>query len=198
MTGVFLFEFSCESDAKDYFGCHCKLALQTLQRWDCHTAIARYPGSEDISIPLETLRAMVEFKPIASLFFADTSLPATILLSAAKKIEEEDSRWGVVRLSDARQIIMSSGMSGVLLSGVAIDETTQWRRENFWHLQDLSDFNQFWRQGLSMDGSNEIQYRYRIHKPRSNDPWEWYRSSYRLIKGEDNLLYQVATFRDRG
>ncbi|NJR63570.1 MAG: hypothetical protein HC769_35195 [Cyanobacteria bacterium CRU_2_1] len=103
-----------------------------------------------------------------------------------------------MRLSDERQVIMSSGMAGVLLSGVGIDETTNWRRPEFWNPGDLEDFNRDWRRQLDLEGNGAIEYRYRIHKPRSNDPWEWYGSSYRLLQGERQTLYQVCTFIDRG
>jgi hypothetical protein len=139
---------------------------------------------------------MQEFEPLVSTFFADTSLPSVVLKSAAQK-SEEPGRWGIVRLSDERQIVMSSGMAGVLLSGVSIATTTQWKRPEYWHPEDLENFNQEWRDRLDPEGNSSLEYRYRIHKPHSEDPWEWYSSSYRLLSDRQGL-YQVCTFVGRG
>lgn len=195
-NGVAVFEFASESEARGTFACEARSVLRTLEKWNCDRAVIRIKGQQDIFVPIATLRLMAEFAPIVELFFADGSLPATVLKAAAAK-SEEDSRWGIVRLSDDRQVVMSSGMAGVLLSGVAIDETTQWRRPQFWNPQHLTEFNQVWQQELSEDGSNQIEYRYQIRKPGTTDPYEYYRSSYRLLRGENGGLYQVCTFIDR-
>lgn len=194
---TFVFEFKSESEARGVFACEAKNVLKTLENWHCVRAIVRVDGQSDLVVPIETIRLMADFEPVIELFFADTSLPPSILKAAVQK-SEEDGRWGIVRLSDELQVIMASGMAGVLLSGVAIDQTTQWKRPEFWHPEDLSDFNRDWRRQLDIEGNGMLERRYRIHKPNSNDPWEWYRSSYRLIRGENNVLYQVGTFIDRG
>lgn len=192
----FVFEFQSETEARGVFACDTKLVLHILERWGASSAVIRIPGQTDVCVPIATIRLMQEFEPLVQIFFADTSLPPVVLKAAAQKSEEE-GRWGIVRLSDERQVIMSGGMAGVLLSGVGIDETTNWRRPEFWHLDDLDEFNRDWRRQLDVEGNEAIEYRYRIHKPGSNDPWEWYTSSYRLLKGEQDL-YQICTFIDRG
>ena len=194
--GGFVFEFNSESEARGAFACDACSVLKILEKWNCDRALVRIAGHPDTTIPIATIRLMSEFEPITQLFFADTSLPTTILKAATIKVEE-DSRWGIVRMSDERQVVMSSGMSGVLLSGVGIDETTQWKRPEFWELSDLAAFNQVWQQQIGIN-SGEMEYRYRIRKPRTNQPWEWYRSRYRLLRGEDGILYQVCTFVERG
>lgn len=198
VAGEAVFEFASETEARGTFACDAKSVLRTLEKWHCISAIVRIPNQPDIIVPIATLRMMAEFTAIVQLFFADTSLPATILKTAAAKLEEDSSRWGIVRMSDERQVVMSSGMSGVLLSGVAINETTNWRRPEFWEPSDLRSFNEEWRQQLDDTGSRLMEWRYRIHKPNTNDSWDWYRSSYRLLKGEDGILYQVCSFIDRG
>lgn len=191
----FVFEFRSESEARGVFACDTKLVLAILEKWNANHAVIRIPGQDDVCVPIATIRLMQEFEPLVQIFFADTSLPPVVLKAAAQKSEEE-GRWGIVRLSDERQVIMSSGMAGVLLSGVGIEETTNWRRPEFWHLEDLAAFNRDWRRQLDLEGDQVIEYRYRIHKPSSNDPWETYRSSYRLLSGEQDV-YQVCTFLDR-
>jgi|SRR5579883_276729 len=191
---AFIFEFKSEAEARGVFACETHLILKILERWNAVTAVIRIPGQTDIRVPIATIRLMQEFEPITSIFFADTSLPPLVLKAAVEKSEDE-RRWGIVRLSDERQVVMSNGMSGVLLAGVNIDETTQWKRPEYWHPDDLQSFNTYWR---NYEIGQEIEYRYRIHKPKSNDPWEWYRSGYRLIQGEDRDLYQVCIFLDRG
>lgn len=193
----FVFEFSSESEARGVFGCDTQLVLRILEKWGANSAIVRIPGQPDISVPSATIQLMQEFEPLVEIFFADTSLPPVVLKAATQKSEEEEGRWGIVRLSDERQVIMSSGMSGVLLSGVGISETTNWRRPEFWHLEDLEVFNRDWRNRLDENGSTVMEYRYRIHKPGSNDPWESYTSNYRLLRGKQDL-YQVCTFVGRG
>lgn len=196
--GSFVFEFCSEAEARGVFACDAASVVTILEKWQAHQAIVRIPGQADTVVPIDTLRLMVEFEPVVNLFFADTSLPPSVLKAAIQKSEDE-GRWGIVRMSDQRQVIMSSGMTGVLLSGVGIDETTNWRRPEFWHPEDLSQFNQDWQQQLDESGSNAISYRYRIHKPGTDDPYEYYRSSYRLLRADQGGgLFQVCTFIDRG
>lgn len=194
---AFVFEFQSETEARGVFACDAAQVLRILEKWSASNAIVRIAGQADLCVPIATIRLMQEFEPLVQIFFADTSLPPMVLRAATQKSEEE-GQWGIVRLSDERQVIMSSGMTGVLLSGVGIDETTNWRRPEFWHLEDLEEFNRDWRRRLDIEGNEAIEYRYRIHKPGSNDPWEWYRSSYRLLRGERQELYQICTFVDRG
>jgi hypothetical protein len=197
VNGEMVFEFKTEAEARGTFACDAKSALKALERWNCDRAVVRIAGQPELTIPIATLRLMAEATPIVQLFFADTSLPTSVLKVATIKAEES-SRWGIVRMSDERQIVMSSGMSGILLSGVSIDQTTQWKRPEFWNLEHLNEFNQTWQHELREDSSNAIEYRYQIRKPNTRDPWEWYRSSYRLMRGEDGLLYQICTFLDKG
>jgi len=192
----FIFEFGSESEARAFFACEGNAALQTLEHWNCLQAIARVKGQSDISIPLATLKLMAEFTPLVQLFFADTSLPALVLKAAVVKMEEE-SRFGIVRMRDQLQVLMSSGMSGVLLAGVEIDATTSWKRPEFWNLTQLETFNREWQRSLNEDSSNSMEYRYQIRKPNTQEPWSWYRSNYRLLRGEDGGLYQVCTFLER-
>lgn len=194
---AFVFEFRSEAEARGVFACETQLVLHILEKWGANHAVIRISDQSDICVPIATIRLMQEFEPLVQIFFADTSLPPMVLKAAAQKSEEE-GRWGIVRLSDERQVVMSGGMAGVLLSGVGIDETTNWRRPEFWHLGDLEEFNRDWRRQLDTEGNGAIEYRYRIHKPGSNDPWDWYRSNYRLLRGEGQELYQICTFVDRG
>jgi hypothetical protein len=197
----FVFEFPDESSARSFFNCTPKDALLTLQKWGCSEAVARYAGTETV-FPLETIELMASaepllIKPIVQLFFADGSLPASVLKLAAE-MADSDERWGIVRLSDQRQVVMSSGMSGVLLAGVGIDETTNWKRPEFWKPEHLAAFSRDWQRQLDIEGEREIEYRYQIRKPRTTEPWEWYRSLFRLLNGEDGLQYHLGIFRDRG
>lgn len=198
LKDAFVFEFKNEAEARGNFACDARSVLKTLENWHCSQAVVRIPGQPDTFIPIDTIRLMAEFDPIVELFFADTSLPPVVLKAAVQKSEEE-GRWGIVRLSDERQVVMSSGMAGVLLSGVGIDETTQWKRPEFWHPEDLDNFNRDWRRQLDVEGNGSLEYRYRIHRPSTNEPWEWYRSSYRLLQAnQGSELFQVCTFVDRG
>jgi hypothetical protein len=194
----FVFEFPTEQDARGFFACEGSAALKTLERWGCEMAIARVSGQQDISIPIATLRLMSEFKPLVQLFFADTSLPPSVLRRAVVRMDEGEGRWGIVRMRDERQVVMSSGMAGVLLAGVGIESTTNWRRPEFWNPDQLREFNSQWRRTLDEAGDRIMDYRYQIRKPGSRDPWEWYRSSYRLMRGEDGGLYQMCEFLSRG
>jgi hypothetical protein len=193
----FVFEFASEAEARGVFACDANLVLRILEKWGAENAIVRIKGEPDMAIPKATIRLMSEFEPLVQIFFADTSLPPAVLKAAAQKTEEEEGRWGIVRMSDERQVVMSSGMSGVLLSGVGIDETTNWRRPEFWHPEDLEAFNRDWRRQLDTESNGMLEYRYRIRKPGSSDPWEYYSSNYRLLE-EGSDLYQVCTFVGRG
>jgi hypothetical protein len=196
----FIFEFESEAAARSFFNCTPREALAVLQRWNCREAVARITGQPDIVLPLATVELMASAEPLQAavavqLFFADGSLPATVLRAAMDEMQG-DSRWGIVRLSDQRQVVMSSGMSGVLLAGVGIEETTNWRRPEFWLPADLSDFTRDWQQQLGTDG-RQMEYSYRIRRPGTSGPWERYTSRFRLLQGEDGLDYHLGVFAGR-
>lgn len=198
-SGSLFFDYKNEQEARCALCCEAKAMLRSLIKKNCYQAILRVPGQRDVVIPIASLRAMADFEPLIEVFMADTSLPPRILIESGRLLESEDGAWGVVRMSDQRQVLISSGLSPHLLAGVAISETTSgnWERPKFWHPDDLEHWEQEWRSQLNDDGSNSTEFRYRIHKPNSNDPYEWYRSLFRLIQSE-NGLFQIGVFRDRG
>jgi hypothetical protein len=197
----FIFEFDSEASARAYFNCTPKDALKVLQNWNCCEAVARIAGQPDIVLPLATVELMASSEPLKTsaaveLFFADGSLPAMVLRVAVDQMAS-GGRWGIVRLSDQRQVVMASGMAGVLLAGVGIEETTNWRRPEFWNPTDLSAFNRDWQRQLDLEGERQLQYTYRIHRPGTSEPWERYTSNFRLFQGENGIRYHLGVFMGR-
>ena len=55
---------------------------------------------------------------------------------------------GLVRLADERQISVSGGANGKYLVGASVDQATSWKRADYWHPEDLDEFNRAWQQAM--------------------------------------------------
>ena len=119
------------------------------------------------------------------------------LLDAFGMMLDPERSIGLVRLSDERQISVSGGANGIFLAGASLDVVTTWRRENYWHPEDLFNFNKFWHQEMSIGSDRWLEWRYKSFDPLSHNPEPakcdyTFITKYRLIQGPDGELFHLA------
>jgi hypothetical protein len=197
--------FDSEAEARQYLYCQRGESYKLVQKFGKQYLRVSYPGLDvELKFDRPTLAFWAsaspdEIKTDFQLYFADKTLPLTVRQVAADMMDS-DGRWGIVRVCnnrgflDQRQVVMSSGMSGVLLAGVDIAETTSWKRPQFWLPADLVDFNRDWQRQLDIKGGRELEYNYQIRPPRTNDSYRRYTSRFRLLEGEDGIMYHLGVF----
>lgn len=104
---------------------------------------------------------------------------------------------GLVRLADERQISVNGGANGKYLIGMTQAEAVRLKREDYWHPADLYEFNQNWRQRMSVSGEQWFEWRYRSFDPMAENPGPnkcdyWFITRYRLIEGPRGGLFHLA------
>jgi hypothetical protein len=163
--------------------------LETLTRWQCSEAIFRSNDAQPIRMPKEMIEEMQPVNPV--LYYAHVALPPTIV-RATLDLMENPRKAGISRAHDGLQVVMSS-LCQELNPGHTMSEATEWTRSDFWHPQDLSDFNREARQT-----SGTFEFRWRSFDPAlgMNDPtpgnWLEFRTRYRQVQGEDGVIYQIC------
>lgn len=75
--------------------------------------------------------------------------------------------YALVRLRDQAQIAVNGGDGGRFLAGSALQDTVTWRRDQYWHPGDLSEFQQWSRQELQPNSDRWSEYRYRASNPET-------------------------------
>lgn len=67
---------------------------------------------------------------------------------------------GLVRLNDEKQVTVSGGAGGSFLGSFKKEDAQKLYRSDYWHPQDLREFNRDWQRSLSVDGE-WMEYTYR-------------------------------------
>lgn len=120
-----------------------------------------------------------------------------VLLDAfGEMLANPDRSIGLVRLSDEKQICVSGGDDGKYLVGANLDQVTTWKRSEYWHPEDLSNFNREWAQSMSING-DWFEYRYRSFDPLAENPGPdkcdyTFVSRYRLIEGPNREMFHLG------
>lgn len=114
-------------------------------------------------------------------------------------LSSPESSYGLVRLSDERQLSVSGGDGGKFLVGASVEQATQWYRADYWHPEDLFNFNREWSAQMSPGSSQWFEYRYRSFDPlapkyRRGPQYCDYEfvSQYKLVEGPRGELYHLA------
>lgn len=107
-------------------------------------------------------------------------------------IERKDENAGIARLRDNKQLILTAGSARAM--GVE-DATplTNLRREDYWNLEDLANFDREWRQQLRVDGTNSIEFTYRaLDNPLDpNGGWVQQTTRYSLFVDGTELYHRA-------
>jgi hypothetical protein len=75
-------------------------------------------------------------------------------------LSHSDRSLGLVRLSDERQVTVSGGGGGAFLGTVSREDAQRLHRSDYWHPEDLYEFNRAWQREVSING-DWFEYSYR-------------------------------------
>ncbi|NEQ96389.1 MAG: hypothetical protein F6K30_06645 [Cyanothece sp. SIO2G6] len=103
-------------------------------------------------------------------------------------LENPATAGGIVRVRDNQLVAMSQASAMHMMNSHTPQSALNYKREDFWHLPDLENFNQEWQQALQPDGSNSLEFSYLSCNPligRERDEegdWKRYHQRYKLIQ----------------
>jgi hypothetical protein len=106
--------------------------------------------------------------------------------------ENPEESAGLVRLADERQIALTDASIALFTeSDGGLESAVERRREDYWHLGDLEEFNRLTRQNLEPNNRNStIEFRLRTHDPNGEN-WLLSINRYRLVTDDRNGLYHA-------
>jgi len=82
-------------------------------------------------------------------------------------------------------------------AGAGVKKAVTWKREDFWHPGDSTNFDRDWRQELEPNNSNSwIEYKWRSFDPElglnSEEGWIEFANRYKLLVDEFGNSYHVS------
>lgn len=181
-----------ESDAWAYV----EAQFRTLAGWaralDRPYTEVRYQGQKK---PFKIHASMAQESPIDRVFtpgiHADIQFLSAPLLKVLNSfLENPEEKWALVRLSDERQVAMTSSCRD-LIRNATVDDALKRKRVQYWDINDLEEFRRLTQQQLEPNNPQSIiQHRFKV-VDRTGTDWRWMVSDYRLV--EDNgVLYHVS------
>jgi len=108
--------------------------------------------------------------------------------------ENPEMLAGFVRLTDERQICMTESIAQIVAaSGQDLEEVITRRRQQYWHPQDLEDFNRTWQQVLEANNpQSTIEYTYRAKVTPTSTEWRQWTTRFRLVEDDFSTNYHVG------
>ncbi len=168
----------------------------------CALSIDTYVGvkgsSRVITIPSE--KKMVNQQPVvldpAAFHINRMRLSRPLLAAIAYYLENPEIAAGIVSLKNERQCALSLACSQYMPSdGATVQQATNWRRGDYWHLGDLVDFRKESAQWSANDGEWH-DYGYRTFDPllgvRSQDGWSHYLNRFKLIADDEGNRFHIC------
>ncbi|MBW4633906.1 MAG: hypothetical protein KME30_18985 [Iphinoe sp. HA4291-MV1] len=129
--------------------------------------------------------------PMGGIQIAEMHLSRALIQVLLEFDENPDMSAGLVRLSDERQVAVTAAAARFVPNNDA-EELVRLRRQDYWWLPDLENFNRNWRQQLEPNNlSSMIEYSYRSEADRDRN-WGRYTTRYRLIQDDFGVLYHVC------
>ena len=166
----------------------------TLSRWAQRWDVFITYENQSIRIGSTTMSELLSL-PVGGQMKVNSAL----LDIFGRMLSSPERSLGLVRLQDERQISVSGGADGKYLAGASVDQVTQWKRRDYWHPEDLENFNRDWQQSMSADSDQWFEYSYRSFDPlapvyrRGPEFCDFeFVSRYRLIEGPGRTLYHLA------
>lgn len=151
--------------------------------------------------PIEINEWMYEVQKMSNLTLPPTGIQIAqmrltypLIQTLVEFAEKPDMLAGFVRLSDQRQVCMTEAIASIVASsGQDLEEVITRRREQYWHAQDLADFNRHWQQSLEANNpQSTIEYTYRAKVSPSSDQWRKWISRFRLVEDDLGAIYHVG------
>lgn len=115
-------------------------------------------------------------------------------------LEHPEQAGGIVRVKDNQQVAMSytnAKKDADFTAGAGVKKAVKWKRSDYWHSQDLADFEREWRQKLEPNNPDSwMEFRWRSFDPdlgmSSSEGWIEFRNSYKLLKDNSGTTYHVS------
>lgn len=123
-------------------------------------------------------------------------LTPTILGVFDQMLSNPDISYSLIRLSDQAQIACNGGSDGRFLAGAALEDVVTWTRDQYWHPQDLAEFNRTSRRDQTPNSGTWLEYSYRASNPDTATdlyvPTMQLHSKYQLIDDGLGNLYHLG------
>lgn len=170
--------------------------LQWLVNWGFNECLVYYPNCKQpyripASLCSEVIMTQSIYLPGIQVDGIKLSLP--LLRIFEEFLEFPDRRYCLIRRSDQRQLAVSESVrSQVLKSGASLEDVVKRRRQDYWHLPNLDDWQ---RDSQALEPNNQnskLEYSYIVHDTTRNN-WRRFTSEFRLVQCPiTQIIYEVS------
>lgn len=170
--------------------------LQWLANWGFNECLVYYPNCQKpyrIPASLCAVNIMTQSIYLPGIQLDSIKLSLPLLRVFEEFLEFPERRYGLVRRSDQRQLAVSEAVrSQVLKSGVSLEEVVKRRRQDFWHLPNLDEWQQVSRELEPNNDNSRLEYSYIVHDTTLNN-WRRFTSEFRLIQCPvTQVIYEIS------
>jgi hypothetical protein len=174
------------------------------------SALIRYPYAPKpykIPITVEVLK-MITNNDTTIVLDPNNPLVEVHLLSLSKVLyselgwflEHPEQAGGLVQVRDNQQVAMSyanARKDNDFTAGAGVKKAVKWKRSDYWHPQDLIDFDREWAQKLEPNNPDSwMEFSWRSFDPDlgidSCDGWIEFTNRYKLLVDERGNNYHVS------
>jgi hypothetical protein len=115
-------------------------------------------------------------------------------------LEHPEQAGGIVRAKDNQQVAMSyanARKDSDFTAGAGVKKAVKWKRSDYWHPQDLVDFEREWQQKLEPNNPDSwMEFKWRSFDPdlgiSSPDGWIEFTNYYKLLVDDHGNTYHVS------
>lgn len=115
-------------------------------------------------------------------------------------LENPSQAGGIVRADDNQQVAMSyanAKKDSDFTAGAGVKKAVKWKRSDYWHPQDLADFEREWRQKLEPNNPDSwMEFKWRSFDPdlgiSSPNGWIEFANYYKLLVDDHGNTYHVS------
>lgn len=188
------------------------LEPETLAKW-AHkfgkvATLIKYPGGDFYRIPATMATSEVGMRQETLILDPQNPLIEIYALSMSSCLHKEigwflensTQAGGIVRVADNQQVAMSyanAQESADFTVGAGVKKAVSWKREDFWHPEDLTNFDRDWKQSLEPNNPNSwIEYKWRSFDPElglnAENGWIEFANRYKLLVDEFGNRYHAS------
>jgi len=170
--------------------------LQWLANWGFSECLVFYPNCQQpyrIPASLGSEVIMTQSIYLQGIQLDSIKLSLPLLRVFEEFLEFPDRRYCLIRRSDQRQLAVSEAVrSQVLKSGVSLEEVVKRRRQDYWHLPNLEDWQRVSRELEPNNQNSRLEYSYIVHDTTCNN-WRRFTSEFRLIQCPvTQVIYEIS------
>lgn len=196
---AFVLTAPSRAEAIDFCKYETDMVIQWLINWGFRECKIYYPKCDQpIRIPVWLEPQHEVDKMTQSIYLPGIQVDGIKLSIPLLRIFEEflefpDRRYCLIRRSDQRQLAVSEAVrSQVLKSGASLEDVVRRRRQDYWHLPNLDDWQ---RDSQALEPNNQnskLEYSYIVHDTTHNN-WRRFTSEFRLIQCPiTQAIYEVS------